>query len=403
MTMEALKKVLKKFMGSYQGLDRYIWQGIIVSLIQSIASGMIFFLSLYFVNNLKLNIQTSSLLITVYGIGTIFGGIVSGKLSDRISPKYISIVCLILQAVVFYSLTRIENFELLTANLFILGVAVYSFMTANNVWMLSLCFHPETRLKYLNLARVASNLGMSVSGFIIARFLGFGFKNIFFVIFVGLFLSGIFLAISAKRKININYPENESSLSRCQGTQNKKMMSIMLVCLFLAGLIIAQLSSTYPVYVENFFGIKILSTLFILDTVLIVLFQAPLINLLGGCNKTLLVGWGVFLMGLGLVVLGYSALFTIAILSCVIFTVGEMIFVTMVQFVYYENASTDNKGSQMGLFNALAASARVIGPIAGGSIYQHYSGEILWYLNGAMGLCCLMICYFYRNHFIQNV
>jgi predicted MFS family arabinose efflux permease len=199
------------------------------------------------------------------------------------------------------------------------------------------------------------------------------------------------------RKLNKSQILEKKDESIGVSVSHPQVIVIMLVCLFLAGLLIAQLGSTYPVYVEKNFGIQAVSLLFILDTVLIVLFQAPFVNIFKSWNKISLVGFGIFLMGLSLLILARASTLTVLIFSGIIFTIGEMLFVAMVQIVYYENLCEKNKGSFMGLFHAVAACARVLGPIGGGIIYQAYHPETLWYVSSLIGVFCLLQCLLFRS------
>jgi MFS family permease len=195
-------------------------------------------------------------------------------------------------------------------------------------------------------------------------------------------------------------PYKKSSLS-IQKNDNKKTFLLMLNCLFLIGIIISQLSITYPVYIQESFpqmGTRAVSILFILDTLLIVIFQAPLANSLKAFNKIFLVGVGAFLMGLGLFILNFSMLFYGAIISCLIWTTGEMIFIGMAQFSCYEAGAEKKKGHAMGLFQATSAAGRIIGPIIGGYIYYSVGGHVLWSLSMVIGIYCLLICLYFRKY-----
>jgi predicted MFS family arabinose efflux permease len=343
-----------------------------------------------------MNVKTSSLLITIFGVGTILGGIIGGKLSDKYSERTVSIYFLCMQALTFFLLTLFETHKLLMIDLFFMGIATYGFMAANNLWLLKECLNKDILAKYINLARVGSNLGMAIAGVIIAEWINVGFARIFLTVAIILFLCVLYLLVFV-RKLNKSQILEKKDESIGVSVSHPQVIVIMLVCLFLAGLLIAQLGSTYPVYVEKNFGIQAVSLLFILDTVLIVLFQAPFVNIFKSWNKISLVGFGIFLMGLSLLILARASTLTVLIFSGIIFTIGEMLFVAMVQIVYYENLCEKNKGSFMGLFHAVAACARVLGPIGGGIIYQAYHPETLWYVSSLIGVFCLLQCLLFRS------
>ena len=169
----------------------------------------------------------------------------------------------------------------------------------------------------------------------------------------------------------------------------------------LVSFMIAQLSATYPVYVQNAFpllGVKAVSILFIQDTVMIVLLQAQLTKWVSSYNKILIVGVGAFLMGFGMFVLSFSYIFAIAIISCALWTTGEMLFISTAQLVCYEKGGEKKKGKILGSYQAAYAASSVIGPAVGGFIYQHLGGNMLWYLCAVFGVISLALCYHYKKY-----
>lgn len=389
----------RKYLSHYTDLSKACWQSVFMTFIESLATGICFFLSIYFVNVLHTSIATAGVAISFYGIGTICGGMSGGKLSDHMSAKTVSVVCLLIQSIAFYSLSLIENKTILMLNMFIVGICTYGFMTANDLWLLRQCQNQATlRLKCININRAASNLGMGVSGIMIGFVNVTEFRHLFYFSSVVLFLSALYFCFFAIETIKHPLVENADRHDvklAMKSKHNRKIFLYVLCCLFLIGLIIAQLSVTYPIYIQNAFpqmGTKAISILFILDTLLIVILQAPLVNTLKNINSILLVGVGALLMGLGMFTLNFSIYFYMAIISCLIWTTGEMIFITMAQLVCYECGIENKKGHTMGIYQATYASSRVIGPMIGGYIYYHFSGNALWSLSFLVGLLCFTCC-----------
>ena len=398
-----LSATLKNYTLNYAGLSKHCWEGIALIFINATSVGICFFLSLYFVDSLHLSVALAGILISCYGLGTVTGGIFAGKLSDRISPLYISTFSLFLQSTAFLFLAQLQSSELFMANLFVLGFAAYGFKTSNNVWLLNQCNkQPNMRLKIVNISHAASNFGLGVSGVIIGTLANYGFENIFYMSSAFLLASAIYLSwqiTSRSNSLNIN---NNFCIEEMENVQkNKKILFLILGCLFFVGLIVAQLNATYPIYIQekfSYFGIKAISILFILDTVLIVLFQAPLVNLLNNCNKIFIVGLGAFFMGLGMLILVCSFNFALAIFSCVIWTAGEMLFMPMAQLVCYEKGMKKKKGQALGLFQTIFAMSSIIGPAMGSLVYQYLGGDVVWYVSGIIGIFCFIACYYHKKY-----
>lgn len=397
-----LNNALKKYASNYNDLPAQCWRSIILSALNTLSIGVCFFLSLYFVTVLHISIQTTGIIIACYGLGTVIGGFAGGKLSDAFSPKMVSIASLFIQTLSFLCLIKVTSPYWLMLTMLISGVASYGFKTSNNVFILQQCGeHSDIRLRTVGIMHMANNLGLGLSGILIGELSSYGFHYIFWLSGILLFSSAIYLLLSSDQSLFSTHTEIAPEIKKETAYQaNPLILKLTLTCLFLMGLIFAQLSTTYSIYVQDAFpelGIKAVSILFILDTILIVLFQAPIIALIKPYRKVLILGLGAFLLGLGMLILSFSFTFTLALISCLVWTIGEMLFMPPAQLLCYENAPATKKGQTLGVFQSTYATSCVAGPAIGGFIYQHLGGNTLWYISAALGLACLVACIKYRN------
>lgn len=394
---------VKKYFKFYSNLTTGYWQGASFTFINALATGISYFLALYFVSILHFSVATAGLLISAYSLGTVFGSIFSGKLSDHYPPRIIAMIFIFMQAVSFYCLARLHSFNLLFISMFFIGICAYGFSNANNLWLLQQSHqHAELRLKSVNLTRAASNFGMGVSGAIIGMIDLNHFHLLFYCISFSLLLTGLYLGFFANDSFHAEHPSHANPTAvKSPHHKNTTVIYLMLFCVFLIGFIVSQLSVTYPLFIKNAFpalGTKAVSILFVLDALLIVLFQVPLINKIKHYNHILLVATGSLLMGMGMFILLFAYSFWIAILSCIIWTVGEMIFFGMAQFVCYEAGAEKKKGQTLGIFQAFSATSRVIGPVLGGALYHYFNASLLWSFCFGLGVICFMACFTFRKY-----
>src|SRR5579862_2841345 len=123
--MVIVTRTIKKYFKTYSGLPLTCWHGIILSLLQSILMDIYYFFPLYFTEQLHLNIATTGIIISLYGAGTILGGIIGGKLSDKISPNYIIISSLIGHGIIFLILPHLKSIFQMTLAIIMAGIAAY--------------------------------------------------------------------------------------------------------------------------------------------------------------------------------------------------------------------------------------------------------------------------------------
>lgn len=386
--------IILSYLSGYSGFSKNANTRIIISLINSISGGIVFYLSYYFVRILHFNLTDAGLLISTYGLGTILGGYFGGRLSDSFSPKTISIIALLLEAIAILTLLKFSTFYLLFITLFTYGMGTYLFKVSNTVCLINQCPH-ESKLRIINILYMISNLGIGISAAIVSSMETFGFNYIFFL-FSGLLLFTAGMLIkekTAKRETAQNNLKTPSAPTTPYPPH--LILSIVFICLFFVGLIISQRSTTYSLFIHHRFpqlGIHGISFLFALNPIMIVLFQNHLVKLFEDSNKLFVIGLGAFLMGASMFVLNFSYFYIMVVIACAAYTVGEMLFFSMAQFVCYEKSDSNKKGKGLGFFQMIYASSVFIGPTLGGSIYDHFGGETVWAFCGFLGLLCLLFC-----------
>jgi|GEM_PF-1455312 len=396
--------LFKSYLKNYSGLPPAAWRGITLSLFESTLMGLFYFLSIYFIQDLNFNIAIAGTILSFYGLGAMAGGILSGKLSDLTQPYRISIISLVLQAFGYFVLIFLKSFYLLAFIMFLLGIASYSFITSNQVFVLKNCdTHEPLKLRAINLLSTSSNLGLAISAIIISAVAGLGFHILFFVTSLLLFLIATFL-IKNKKQFSLNETptviEHQHSNELMVKKPKKRITLLVLCCVLLIGMIVSQLGVSYTIYIQETFptlGLKAVSILFALNSILVVLLETPIGNYFSNYNKLLMVGIGSFLIGLGMYMLTLSSFFIIAILACCVYTLGEIIFFCMAQFVCYQNADENQKGFSLGLFRLVYASSRIAGPVTGGFVYYHFGANMLWLLSGMIGSLCLFSCVYFKD------
>lgn len=398
--------MLSNYLNHYSGLTKSCWFGIMVNFIESILIGVYYFLSLYFVNELHFNLDVSGIILSTYGIGAVLGGIFGGHLTDRFLPQTVMALCLLIQAATYLFLIKLASPIFLMLDIGMLGFATYAFLTANHVWVLNQCQNDETqRLKAINILSTVSNLGLGISALIISQGIVFGYHDIFIV------TASILAAVSFLLLIKQLW-QRQSIVTRISAMQKAKITKaepvrysnksvwVGLMSVLLIGSIVAQFGSTYAVHIRNTFpelAVSGVSILFAVNAFFVVIFSVPLGNALKEYNKVLMVGIGALLIGMGMAMLSISSLFIMAVLACLIYTIGEIIFFSMVQLVCYQSGKTSKKGRSLGIYRTTYALSRVVGPTAGGFIYLHFSGNVLWYLCGVTGCICFAACYLFKS------
>lgn len=274
------------YIQSYRGLSAICWRGLILSLIESTCVSTFYFLSIYFVNDLHLNVATAGKIISAYGFGAIVGGYIGGRLSDMFLPSKVMAMSLFIQAVCYLLFIKLHSMIVLYVNVVLLGMTGYAFLTANYVWVLDQCRFESERLKALNMLAMFSNLGFGISGMLIGAAAPYGFHVIFLATGTLLGISACYVWLMGNKKNQVLTHQPDEIL--CQQTQpeNKKQNQLTIVMALISvlfiGAIVSQLNSGYPIYINETFknnGMKAVSILFMLNAALVVFLQRQLANL----------------------------------------------------------------------------------------------------------------------------
>lgn len=393
--------MIKRYLQHFSGLPKPSWFILFLHFMNATFISICYFLPLYFVNQLGFDVSTAGYMIAFYSLGTIAGGAIGGGYADTISPRKVVIASLAAQAVAFLCLALHHSAIAFMFNLFVLGLTTYSFITANFLWALSFCRDNEQqKIKMITMLDTVSNLGLGISALIISALMINTFQ--LFSIIAGMILliiSGYLLLYYHHTEIpiaNQNTPTENSVVTYHANV----LVSYAIISLFLTGLIITQLSTTYSIYLHTLFPsvpFGGFGFLFALNTFMVVTMQTPIANTCRSYNRVFMIGIGTFLLGFGMFMLSFVLTYVMVILACMIYTVGEMLFFSVAQLVCYENAPANKKGFVLGMYRTVYASSRVLGPAAGGYIYQHFGSTSLWYLCGIIGLFCLFsTLHFYR-------
>ena len=130
---------------------------------------------------------------------------------------------------------------------------------------------------------------------------------------------------------------------------------------------------------------------------LIIFLQTRLGNFVGKYNHTLVVAYGVFLLGVGMMLLTFSVNFSFIVFSFIVYTFGEMLFFSVAQLICYENTHKEKRGSIIGTYRMVFAFSRICGPVSGSYIYQYLGSNYLWGMCGMLGSVCLAGAVFFRR------
>src|SRR4028118_153123 len=105
-----LRQVAATYKNSFSGLSRETWLLSAVILINRCGQVAVPFMGLYVTQELKRPTSDAGLIISLFGVGSMLGAMVGGKLTDKIGYRPVQIVTLAITGIFFLLFSTVTDF-----------------------------------------------------------------------------------------------------------------------------------------------------------------------------------------------------------------------------------------------------------------------------------------------------
>lgn len=390
-----MKTLLQNYFNTFKGLSEEIWWLALITLINRAGTMVIPFLSLYMKENLHFTVSNVGWVMSAFGLGSVIGSWLGGKLTDKIGYYKVMVGSLLTTGILFIFLQFMHTFTAICIGIFIVMLVADAFRPAMFV-ALNAYSKPENKIRSLTLIRLAINLGFStgpaIGGLIITSL---GYTGLFWV-------DGLTCIIATLVMIQVLHPKkakvldafkNENPISAYKDTA----FLVFLVAMALFGIVFLQYFSTITIYYKDVHALSELQIGFILglNGFLIFIFEMPLIKWLENTRNTKLglMFFGVILTGFSLLVLNFTSWSGILVLGMILMTIGEMIAFPFSNAFAVERAKKGNQGEYMALYSISFSIAHIFGHNAGLQMASKFGFNITWYIVSIIALLSAAILF----------
>jgi MFS family permease len=382
-----LKSVFKNYIRAYSGLPKAAWFLSLVVLINRTGSIVLFFMTLYLTTQKNFTVAEAGQMISIYGVGALFGALLGGWFADRIGAINVQLYSLFLSGIGYITLGYIEQTFHIAILLFFIALVSEAFRPANATTIAEVT-PPEKRARAYALNRLAVNVGVTIGPAIGGFLATVSYMYLFWIDGLTCLIASLFLWYfldRLKNKSSISIVDKQSVVS---SPWKDKIYLYMLLLLLIMGFAFVQIFNTWPLYLKTFYLLleDKIGLLLALNAIMVAFLEMPLVHNLEKYNTIKIMGFGGFLLlfGFALLPLGNSMLF--AVLSVTVWSTGEiLVFPFMAGFIS-NRANERNRGKYMGMFTFNFALALVFGPAAGTWIYEVYGPGFLWYSIGVASI-----------------
>ncbi len=375
---------IRLYTSAYTGLTQRIWLLSAVMLINRIGTMVLAFMTLY-CSYRGYTLQQGGMVVAVYGIGSVVGSFVGGKISDHFGFYYTQFFALFGGGILFIVLGQMNSYLTICICTFFLSLVNESFRPANAT-AIAHYSNKENRTQSYSLARLAVNLGFS-AGTAIGGFLAsYNYQLLFWVDGITSMSAGILLLIILP-KVTLKQQhaivqQKSSGKSSTSPYEDKRFLFFLLLQVLFA-MCFFQLFTTVPIYFKthlhlNEFWIGVVMAF---NGILIAFFEMVIVFKLEGRKPYLtLMRYGALLMGLSFLLLNLPIAngLAIAFLSMFVLTFAEMVSMPFMNSYYIARSSEQSRGQYAGLYTMSWGIAQIIGSYGGAGVADAIGFFNLW-------------------------
>ena len=383
-----MKKLLSSYFNTFNGLSREVWWLALITLINRAGTMVIPFLSLYLTQSLNFTLSDVGWIMALFGLGSVIGSWLGGKLTDRIGYYKVMVISLLASGVSFILLQYITTFAGFCVGVFVLMAIADMFRPAMFV-ALSSYSKPENRTRSITLIRLAINLGFSAGpalGGLIIFALSYG--GLFWIDGITCFIAGmLLLKILNPRRAKVI---EQIKLANPAEAYTDKAFMILLAAMTLFGLAFFQLLSTLPIFYKDVHHLTEaeIGLLLGLNGFLIFIFEMPLIKWLESSKNSMskLILIGVLLTALSFIVINLIGWIGALVIGMILMSFGEMIVFPFSNSLALNRSIKGNQGQYMAYYSISFSIAHIFGHSIGMNLVANLGYKSTWHIIALLAL-----------------
>ena len=402
-----LRTGLRSYINNFKGFSREIWILTLITFINRAGTMVLPFLSKYLKENLHFTYGEVGWIMVAFGLGSMLGSWLGGKLSDKIGFYKIMVFSLFTSGILFFIIQYITSFWGLCLGMFTIMSVADMFRPAMFV-SLSVYAKPENRVRALTLVRLAVNLGFAagptLGGLII---LGLGYQGLFWVDGSTCILAILIFAFTVKEKkrIPLTISELEAKINKKSILKDRPFW-LLLFTLFIIAMVFFQIFTTLPLYHHEKFGLTEVQTglLLSLNGFLVFLLEMPIVSRIERekINKIKIILYGALCCALGYFILLFDSWVIILVVSIVLLTFGEIFAFPFSNAVALDRAPKGQEGQYMGLFTMSFSLAHIACSKTGLDVIAHFGYQTNWIFMGSLGMLAVFCCIWLQRMLIAE-
>lgn len=359
-----MKKLFNNYLNNYRGIAKEIWFLSLVTFINRAGAMVIPFLALYFEEK-GFTLSQIGWIMSCYGIGSLLGNLLGGKLTDTIGFYKTIVLSLFAGGFGFFCIQFIDSFYGFCLTIFLVMLVVDAYRPA--IFVAADAYSINNNVtRNIGLIRLAINLGFSIGpvigGILIAKV---NYASIFWIDGITCVIAAIMLILLLKPKKNKVKEVNKIVKKEGVSPYRNPAFLLFFLIMVINAVAFVQYFSTIPLYykISHELSEDTIGWIMFINGAMIVLLEMPLIVWieklkLSKITATIL---GILFLAFSFIILNLSNWFGILIIGMLLMTIGEMIGSPFSNSLALDLSPKGRKGSYMGLFGMSFSISHVIG------------------------------------------
>ena len=388
--------MIGRFKRTYQSFPTSFRALVIAMFVDRLGGTILYpYFALYITRRFGVGMTEAGVLLGLFSVAGLVGGILGGALADKIGRRSIVVFGLVSSALGSLVMGLLDNliaFYVLAVIVGLLG----SIAGPAHQAMVADILPEEQRAEGFAILRVVANLswilGPTIGGLLATQS--------YLLLFVTDAITSTSTALIIYRLIPETKPEPSATghapsfwqtLVGYRVVMRDRLYVGFLLASMLMLLVYQQMYSTLAVYLRDVHGVpdRGYGLLLSLDALLVVLLQFWVTRRIRGYPPMLMMAAGTLLYMIGFTMYGFVASYALFVVAIVIITFGEMIVVPLGQVLASFFAPEDMRGRYMAAFEFSWGIPAMIGPVAAGVVLDNFDPNWVWYASGI--ICAVAI------------
>ncbi len=368
------------------GLPRESWILAAASLINRAGTMVLPFLMLYLTENLGFKPARAGLVLSAYGVVAVLWVAVSGHLSDRLGALRVMRLSLFSTGLALWLLPLARTLPQVLAGVTLLALTSEAFRPAN-LSLVGELAGPKLRKQGFALNRLSINLGFSVGPALGGFLATYSFKSLFWVDGATSIAAGLVL-LARFRDSAHKEPQTVSHLHLPSLALFDPRLLYFVLALLPVMVTFFQHQGAMSLYMVHELRLSeaAYGLMFTINTLIIVLAEVRTNAAMAHWPHGRALGLGALLLGIGFGALAFAHSISSIIVTVVIWTAGEIVFLPTLSAYVADLAPRGRAGEYMGYYLMAWGIAFAVAPWLGTAVMQRFGSQTLWLASLGFGL-----------------